>query len=287
MSLSNVARASRRGFLAAVALSALAAFPATAQTLVEGQHYTRIKNPQPVGSGKKIEVLEFFSYGCPHCRDLDPELVAWQKSIPADVEFRRVPVDYGREQWAVLAKAYYTLEALGVEEKLTPEVFAALHDKKAPLYQDKAFFDWAATKGLDRKKVEDAYNSFGVTSKFNRSRAIAKDYNVQSVPLVIVDGRVVPPADAAAPFVIHRMLGLAVAVVTLVLAYALRRSHARAAVVLMALALAAPLLGVTAILALPSLSLTVSHNAVSAALIAALAWVSADTGGRYRLPVPG
>jgi len=106
-------------------------------------------------------------------------------------------------------------------------------------------------------------------------------------PLVIVDGRVVPPADAAAPFVIHRMLGLAVAVVTLVLAYALRRSHARAAVVLMALALAAPLLGVTAILALPSLSLTVSHNAVSAALIAALAWVSADTGGRYRLPVPG
>ena len=163
MSLSNVARASRRGFLAAVALSALAAFPATAQMLVEGQHYTRIKNPQPVGSGKKIEVLEFFSYGCPHCRDLDPELVAWQKTIPADVEFRRVPVDYGREQWAVLAKAYYT------------------------------------------------YSSFGVTSKFNRSRAIAKDYNVQSVPLVIVDGKFQVSSDkvgshAAMPAAINQLI---------------------------------------------------------------------------------
>jgi thiol:disulfide interchange protein DsbA len=211
MNLANVARASRRGFLAAVALVAFAALPTAAQTLVEGQNYIRLRNPLPVDSGKKIEVLEFFSYGCPHCRDLDPELVAWTKTMPADVEFRRVPVDYGREQWAVLAKIYYTLEALGVEQKFTPEVFVALHDKKTPLFQDKAFFDWAASKGLDRKKVEETYNSFGVVSKFNRSRAIAKSYNVQSVPLVIVDGKFQVSSDkvgshAAMPAAIDQLI---------------------------------------------------------------------------------
>lgn len=214
MNLANVARASRRGFLAAVALVAFAALPTAAQTLVEGQNYIRLRNPLPVDSGKKIEVLEFFSYGCPHCRDLDPELVAWTKTMPADVEFRRVPVDYGREQWAVLAKIYYTLEALGVEQKFTPEVFVALHDRKTPLFQDKAFFDWAATKGLDRKKVEDTYGSFGVTSKFNRARAIAKNYNVQSVPLVIVDGKFQVSSDkvgshAAMPAAIDQLIAKA------------------------------------------------------------------------------
>ena len=214
MSFAHRARASRRGFLVALAAAAIVPFPAAAQALVEGQQYLRLKNPQPVDSGKKIEVLEFFSYGCPHCRDLDPELVAWARTLPADVEFRRVPVDYGREQWAVLAKAYYTLEALGVEEKLTPEVFSALHDKKTPLFQDKAFFDWAASKGLDRKKVEDTYNSFGVTSKFNRSRAIAKTYNVQSVPLVIVDGKFQVSSDkvgshAAMPAAINQLVAKA------------------------------------------------------------------------------
>jgi heme A synthase len=101
-------------------------------------------------------------------------------------------------------------------------------------------------------------------------------------PLVVVDGGVIPPADAAAPFVIHRVLGLVVAVVALVLAHALRRPRPRAALALAMLAVAAPLLGAAAILALPSLPLTVMHNAAAAALIAALAWVSADTGGRDR-----
>lgn len=185
-------RASRRGFLAfAAGCGALAAVrPAAAQgALVEGQHYTRLRNPQPVDSGKKVEVLEFFSYGCPHCRDLDPEIVAWKKTLPADVDFKRVPVDFGREQWRNLGKAYYTLEALEVEERLTPELFVALHDKRVPLHEPKAFLDWIATKGVDRKKAEDTFNSFGVTSKMNRALALAKNYSVQSVPVVYVDGK--------------------------------------------------------------------------------------------------
>jgi thiol:disulfide interchange protein DsbA len=184
--------AARRGFLALAAGCSLAALagPAFAQAqLVEGQHYQRLKNPQPVDSGKKIEVLEFFSYGCPHCRDLDPELVAWKKTLPPDVDFKRVPVDFGREPWRNMGKAYYTLEALEVEDKLTPEFFAALHDKRVPLHEPKAFLDWVASKGVDRKKAEDTFNSFGVNSKMNRALALAKNYSVQSVPVVYVDGK--------------------------------------------------------------------------------------------------
>lgn len=192
------AASSRRGFLAFAAgcgLVALTGAAAAQPALVEGQHYVRLKNPQPVDSGKKVEVLEFFSYGCPHCRDLDPELVAWKKTLPPDVEFKRVPVDFGREQWKNLGKAYYTLEALEVEEKLTPEFFAALHDKKVPLFEPKAFLDWIASKGVDRKKAEETFNSFGINSKINRALTLAKNYAIQSVPAVIVDGKYLLSSD--------------------------------------------------------------------------------------------
>lgn len=189
MKLSHAFRASRRSLLAVFALSAFGLASVSAQGLVEGQNYQRLKNPVPVDSGKNVEVLYFFSYGCPHCRDFDPELQPWLKQLPADVEFKRVPVDFGREQWANLGKVLYTLEALGAEKTLTSDVFVAVHDKKLPLHQDKVFFDWAAAKGLDRKKVEDTYNSFGVNSKMNRARQLAKSYNVQSVPVVYVDGK--------------------------------------------------------------------------------------------------
>ena len=133
-------------------------------------------------------MIEFFSYGCPHCGDLEPFLQGWLKTMPADVQFRRIPVMF-QERWIPLAKIYYTLEALGEEARLSPEVFTALHGKGISLWQDKTFFDWAASQGLDRKKVEEMYNSFGIGGKVNRARLAAQAYQVQSVPLVIVDGK--------------------------------------------------------------------------------------------------
>jgi thiol:disulfide interchange protein DsbA len=103
--------------------------------------------------------------------------------------FRRVPVCSDR--WIPLAKIYYTLEALGEESRLSPDVFAAIHGKQLPLWQDKTFFDWAASQGLDRKKVEDMYNSFGIGGKVNRARMIAQAYKIQSVPMIVVDGKFV------------------------------------------------------------------------------------------------
>ena len=179
-------------FLGALALSAVTA--AGAADLVEGKEYVRLKNPQPVETGKKIEVIEFFSYGCPHCSDLEPILQAWMQKLPPDVQFRRVPVMF-QQRWEALAKIYYTLDAMGDETRLSPEVFKAVHVNGVPLYQDKAFFDWAASHGLDRARVAEVYGSFAVSSKFNRAKALAQAYNIQSVPTVIVDGKYLTASD--------------------------------------------------------------------------------------------
>ena len=100
-----------------------------------------------------------------------PILQGWLKTMPPDVQFRRIPVMF-QDRWIPLAKIYYTLEALGEESRLSPDVFVALHGKGLPLWQDKTFFDWAASQGLDRKKVEDMYNSFGIGGKVNRARMV-------------------------------------------------------------------------------------------------------------------
>jgi thiol:disulfide interchange protein DsbA len=183
--------AARLPHLAAAFLVALA-LPAVAQTAApqEGREYVRFKNAMPVETGKKIEVLEFFSYGCPHCGEFEPILQNWLKTVPADVAFRRVPVIF-QDRWVPLAKEYYTLEALGEDARLSPEMFTAIHGKGTAMWNEKTFFEWAASHGLDRKKVEDMYNSFAIAGKMNRARQMAQSYGVQSVPLIIIDGKFV------------------------------------------------------------------------------------------------
>jgi len=188
--------ARRRAFLGialGATVAAVAGHAMAAEALVEGKNYGRLKIAVPVETGKKIEVIEFFSYGCPHCAELEPHLDAWLAKLPADVAFRRVPVFF-QERWINLGKIYYTLDALG-EEKLSPAVFAAIHGGNQSLWNDKTFFDWAASKGLDRKKVEDMYNSFAINGKMSRARQLAQTYSIQSVPTVIVDGKFVTASD--------------------------------------------------------------------------------------------
>ena len=188
-------RMSRRTFVAmtlGVAAAALGV-PAGAD-MVEGKNYFRLKAPVPVETGKKIEVIEFFSYGCPHCAELEKYLIPWRAKLPQDVQFRRVPVMF-QDRWVNLGKIYYTLDALGEEEKLSPDVFAAIHGQNVSLWNDKTFFDWAASKGLDRKKVEDVYGSFAISGKMNRARQQAQLFDIQSVPTVVVDGKFVTGSD--------------------------------------------------------------------------------------------
>src|SRR5436853_4514112 len=155
----------RRAFIAtALGLAAATFVTDAAAELVEGKNYVRLKAPVPVETGKKIEIIEFFSYGCPHCAELEKYLIPWRAKLPPDVQFRRVPVMF-QERWINLGKIYYTLDVLGDEDKLSPEVFAAIHGQNLSLWNDKTFFDWAASKGLDRKKVEDVYSSFAISGK--------------------------------------------------------------------------------------------------------------------------
>lgn len=181
---------SSRAARLALAFAAALAFAGSAVAqFAEGREYVRLKSPQAVETGKKVEVIEFFSYGCPHCADLEPHLQAWLKRAPADVQLRRIPVAFF-PQWENLARVYYTLEALGEDAKLTPDVFIALHGgNRSNLANESRFFEWAASKGLDRKKVEDTYKSFGIAGKLGRAKQLAQAYNIQSVPAVIVDGK--------------------------------------------------------------------------------------------------
>ena len=183
--------------LALAFAAALALAPIASAQPAEGREYVRLKSPVPVETGKKIEVIEFFSYGCPHCADLEPHMQAWLKRLPSDVQLRRVPVAF-QPSWENLAKVYYTLELLGEDAKLTPDVFAAIHGgNRTNLANDTRFFEWAASKGLDRKKVEDTYKSFGIAGKIGRAKQLAQTYNIQSVPTLIVDGKFLISSSSA------------------------------------------------------------------------------------------
>jgi thiol:disulfide interchange protein DsbA len=164
-----------------------------AAQLLQGSHYELINPPQPTESGKKIEVVEFFWYACPHCNNLQTPLRAWLKKKPADVEFRRIPAVL-QDTWMQLARTYYAIDAMGLMDKLHHDVFAAIHeqralDPKALMRDPKPLFDWVASKGVDRQKFMDTYNSFAVTSRTQRAVDLTRNYDVPATPVIVVDGR--------------------------------------------------------------------------------------------------
>jgi thiol:disulfide interchange protein DsbA len=151
----------------------------------------------PTEAAGKVEVIEFFSYGCPHCHDFEPLLNDWAKRLAGDVNFIKVPITFNRDQWTVLARAFYTLEALGELGKQHGAAFTALHERRIQLYQEDKLFEWAASQGIDRKRFTDAYKSFGVQSRVQRANQIAAAYKVNGVPLMAVDGRYMVSASTA------------------------------------------------------------------------------------------
>jgi thiol:disulfide interchange protein DsbA len=182
-----------------LAIGGLACFgaPALAQ---DGAGFDTLPQPQATEVAGKVEVIEFFSYGCPHCHDLDPLLDAWAKKLPKDVNFIRVPITFNRPQWEVLARLYYTLEAMGQLDQLHAAVFKALHEEREPIYKEDVLADWAAGKGLDRQKFMDTYKSFGVQSRMRRATQIAAAYRVNGVPLMAVGGKYLTSASKAGSF---------------------------------------------------------------------------------------
>ncbi|MFT0172736.1 thiol:disulfide interchange protein DsbA/DsbL [Paraburkholderia mimosarum] len=162
---------------------------ATPAAPVAGKDYTILKTPQsldvPAG---KIEVIEFFWYGCPHCNAFDPYLEAWVKKQGPDIVFRRVPVAF-RDDFIPHSKMYYALDALGLAQKLTPVVFREIHVNKNYLLTPEEQAKFLATQGVDPKKYMEAYNSFSTQSALQRDKALLDSYKIDGVPTIAIQGK--------------------------------------------------------------------------------------------------
>ncbi|PKO94747.1 MAG: twin-arginine translocation pathway signal protein [Betaproteobacteria bacterium HGW-Betaproteobacteria-10] len=163
------------------------ATPAFAQTV--GKDYTLISPAQPTEDAAKVEVIEFFSYGCPHCADFNPLVHAWAAKLPGDVVFKKVPITFGRAAWDGIARLYYTLEITGDLARLESDVFRAIHSEKINLFEPGALTQWVVKKGVDEKKFTDTFKSFGVMSKVKRGDQMAQAYRISGVPSLAVDGK--------------------------------------------------------------------------------------------------
>ena len=165
---------------------------ACAQSPVEGTDYIELKPPQSVETPGKVEVIEFFWYRCPHCYALEPDLEAWVKRLPPDVQFRRIP-GILNEDWAVDARIFFALEAIGDSQRLHRPLFNAIHQQGGVRLRGDAFAkwvaDWLAKQKVDMAKYDAALHSFSVESKMRRAAQMARSYRLDGVPALSVQGR--------------------------------------------------------------------------------------------------
>ena len=162
----------------------------------EGVKYQRIANPQPTSMADKIEVLEFFWYGCPHCYQLEPEVEAWLKNNPDDVEFVRMPAVLG-PSWELLTRAYYTADLLDATDKIHKSLFERLHKARKKIRNAdelKAFF---VEQGVSAEDFDNTFSSFAVITKTNRSKQVSGLYGITGVPAMVVNGKYLVTAKMA------------------------------------------------------------------------------------------
>ena len=184
-----------RSSLIMVMLSALIT-PAMARDLDEGIEYQRLKSPVPVQTPGKIEVVEMFWYGCPHCFELEPDMKKWLKTKPDNVEFIRIPAIF-RPVWELHAKAFYTAEFMGVTDKIHDKFFNALHVKKQVISTPRAIRDFFVKQGVNGKEFDSVFNSFAVDAKVRRAKELSQRYRINGVPALIVNGQYVTDGPMA------------------------------------------------------------------------------------------
>ena len=179
---------SLRFALAAASLVASTAF-ASPSAPVNGAEYLTLASPVPVQvQGKKVEVVEFFMYHCPHCNVLEPYLAEWIKKQGDNIVMKRVPFAYYGPNDPE-AHLYLTLEAMGKLDELHGKVFNAIHNERVRLNTDDAVLAWVAKNGVDKAKFLEYWNSFGVLTKMKRLNQIVASYKIDSAPSLVVDGR--------------------------------------------------------------------------------------------------
>lgn len=162
---------------------------ALGQTYVAGRDYTVIEPPQPVANPDKIEVIEFFWYGCPHCYSFEPYIKAWLQQKPQDVEFIRQPAVFA-SSWAIHARAFFAMQAIGVTDQVHAEFFDFVQNRtKKKRLGDTDIFDFMKQHGVDRDKFASAFKSFAVSTKMRQAEILPPRYGVTGVPSVVVDGK--------------------------------------------------------------------------------------------------
>ncbi|WP_432742648.1 thiol:disulfide interchange protein DsbA/DsbL [Methylobacter sp. G7] len=154
----------------------------------ESVGYETLSPAQPTHNPDKIEIIEFFWYGCPHCYSLEPLLEKWVKSLPKNVEFIRQPAVFS-DLWGKHAKAYFTAEALGVVDKIHADFFDAVQNKKQNLETEDQLAKFFVAHGVNKNEFHDTYHSFLVDAKMRQATTMAGRYDVTGVPAVIINGK--------------------------------------------------------------------------------------------------
>jgi thiol:disulfide interchange protein DsbA len=154
----------------------------------EGFDYRILPVNQSVESKGKVEVIEFFWYGCPHCYDFEPELSAWVKRQPKDVIFRRVPVAF-RDDFMPHSQLFYALESMGKGDAMNEKVMYAMHKENKRLMTENEIADWVVSQGIDRNTFLATYRSFAVISKARVARQLTDAYRIDGVPTIVMQGR--------------------------------------------------------------------------------------------------
>jgi thiol:disulfide interchange protein DsbA len=172
-----------------VAVALMASGTALAAEAQLGRDYVLLNPPQPT-STRKIEVLEFFFYGCSHCYHLHPLLSAWKKTMPRDVKLTYVPTVF-RDSWEPMAYTYYALESMGKEARLHDALYRVWNEDHIFLVDEDKIADFVAKHGVDRAKFTAAYNSFAMKSMVTRAEQMIRSYGINGTPTLVVDGKYV------------------------------------------------------------------------------------------------
>jgi thiol:disulfide interchange protein DsbA len=169
-------------------LLALPLSVATAASFEEGIQYTKLSHPQPTVDADKIEVVELFWYGCPHCHKFQPYVEKWLKTKPDNVSYVRMPAIL-REDWSLHARAFYTAEILGALDRIHTPLFDAIHNDKRHLFTENKLMEFFQEHGVSNDDFRNTFHSFAVDSKVRRARQMTRRYQVRGTPAVVVNGK--------------------------------------------------------------------------------------------------
>ncbi|ALE90506.1 thiol:disulfide interchange protein DsbA [Pseudomonas versuta] len=180
-----------RNLILSAALVSASLFGMTAQAaepLEAGKQYVELSSAVPVAVPGKIEVVELFWYGCPHCYAFEPVVNPWVEKLPSDVNFVRIPAMFGGP-WDAHGQMFLTLQAMGVEGKVHHAVFEAIQKEGKRLTKQDEMADFLATQGVDKDKFLATFNSFAIKGQIKQAKELAQKYGITGVPTMVVDGK--------------------------------------------------------------------------------------------------